>query len=613
MIKELTIYGHNGKNRTIFFHDGLNIITGDNSTGKSAVGKIIEYCMGSDNPGIPQGEKFEKIKQYGLLLKFGEESLFVARDSPNKDSKSKHSYYAFGVEKSPCDMNSLIEINTEQLIALLSGKLGIIENYTTYRKWDANIKHTFAFLFQNQTEIASEKLLFHNSHDQHYFDAIRLTLPYFLGIYTREVFSKEREIDDIKKQIKKLELKKEAKGEILSQYERKAHIIYNQMYDNGMVSERIVDDDCFWEIMGSALQNKSDVFETNSDSISQLQINLRNKEDELRAINHAIDEINDLLKVVDGYVDEKRNHQFRLRSIGVFSQYNQCVCPICKSGTIDNNETIKKIRSSLQELDTQLMGTSQNEIKIQHHLDDLNSSRSRLRAEIRAIKNDLSSTATETYLNKNTEYTARYYELRGQLSLIIDSKNDACAENVDEEIDNLKAKLEFLSSYISEEITVQKRESVLKEISAIMTEYAKQMKSTNDGKFSIDLNKLIVFVELKDKKYSMRELGGGYEWLCCHISSLFAIHKYMLDHGCPVPNFIFLDQPSLVNSGGNEIDMAHIRQVFSQINTFIQENEKLQVIISEHVNLNMPQDMYFQDAIVEDWWESGGHLIPNDW
>ena len=40
----------------IEFHvDGLNIITGRSSTGKSALSDIVEYCMGRSDCNVPEG------------------------------------------------------------------------------------------------------------------------------------------------------------------------------------------------------------------------------------------------------------------------------------------------------------------------------------------------------------------------------------------------------------------------------------------------------------------------------------------------------------------------------------------------------------------------------
>ena len=55
-IKKIIIFNENGKSRDIEFEDGLNIITGDSKTGKSAIIEIIDYCLFSSRSSIPKGK-----------------------------------------------------------------------------------------------------------------------------------------------------------------------------------------------------------------------------------------------------------------------------------------------------------------------------------------------------------------------------------------------------------------------------------------------------------------------------------------------------------------------------------------------------------------------------
>lgn len=55
-IRELVLYGYNGKVRHLPFALGkVNIITGRSKSGKSAIGDIIDYCMGGDSCNIADG------------------------------------------------------------------------------------------------------------------------------------------------------------------------------------------------------------------------------------------------------------------------------------------------------------------------------------------------------------------------------------------------------------------------------------------------------------------------------------------------------------------------------------------------------------------------------
>jgi hypothetical protein len=94
-IRELTIYGLNGKVRHLPFKLGeVNIITGRSKSGKSAVGAIIEYCLGGAQCNIADGIVRDNADWYGLLLQFKFEQLFIARKNPSADQQSSSYCYA---------------------------------------------------------------------------------------------------------------------------------------------------------------------------------------------------------------------------------------------------------------------------------------------------------------------------------------------------------------------------------------------------------------------------------------------------------------------------------------------------------------------------------------
>lgn len=89
-IRELVLYGRNGKVRHLPFSLGtVNIITGKSKSGKSAVGDIIDYCMGGLSCNIADGVVRDTVDWYGLLLQFEDERVFVARKNQKKDSKQR--------------------------------------------------------------------------------------------------------------------------------------------------------------------------------------------------------------------------------------------------------------------------------------------------------------------------------------------------------------------------------------------------------------------------------------------------------------------------------------------------------------------------------------------
>ena len=82
-IKSIHIYSHDGQRRDLEFHvDGLNVITGRSSTGKSALSDIVEYCMGRSDCNVPEGVIRDKVAWFAVLYQFPNEQVLIAKPSP---------------------------------------------------------------------------------------------------------------------------------------------------------------------------------------------------------------------------------------------------------------------------------------------------------------------------------------------------------------------------------------------------------------------------------------------------------------------------------------------------------------------------------------------------
>ncbi len=82
------IFLFNGEQiRSLKFEEGLNIITGDSKTGKSAVIEIIDYCLFASRSTIPKGIITDWTELYCIVFKVMEKLLVIAR---KKNSNSMY-------------------------------------------------------------------------------------------------------------------------------------------------------------------------------------------------------------------------------------------------------------------------------------------------------------------------------------------------------------------------------------------------------------------------------------------------------------------------------------------------------------------------------------------
>ena len=78
-IKAIIIFNENDEKRVVPLEQGVNIITGESKTGKSALVEIIDYCLCSTRCTIPKGKITDFSYVYSLVIAIGSNTYVVAR------------------------------------------------------------------------------------------------------------------------------------------------------------------------------------------------------------------------------------------------------------------------------------------------------------------------------------------------------------------------------------------------------------------------------------------------------------------------------------------------------------------------------------------------------
>lgn len=190
-IKRIHLYSHDRRVRELIFNpDGLNIITGRSSTGKSALSAIVEYCIGRSSFNVPEGVIRDKVAWYAVTYQFPGEEVMVAKPAASAGHSSCSTVMVRrGVDLPIPDFLDL-ETNTDDnsVVALLSELLGIPDNRTevpleqSRSSFSANIKHTLFYLFQKQGLVTNQDQLFYRQNETGIAQAIKDTLPILLGV-----------------------------------------------------------------------------------------------------------------------------------------------------------------------------------------------------------------------------------------------------------------------------------------------------------------------------------------------------------------------------------------------------------------------------------------------
>ena len=230
MVVAVGVWNHDGELRRINLHAGLNVITGSSQTGKSALIEIIRYCLGSTELRVPAGPIADSVAYYGMLVRIGQTSAFIGRPALRQGQQSTtEAQLEIGMDDFPAAEALDPTTNTDAVRHWIGHAVGIEENRfdppegATRPPLVAKLAHALVHCFQRQDEIASRQVLFHGQADPLVAQAIRDTLPYFLGVTGPEQLRRAALLRELKKNLSELQRDRRSVEESLNAGLDEAH------------------------------------------------------------------------------------------------------------------------------------------------------------------------------------------------------------------------------------------------------------------------------------------------------------------------------------------------------------------------------------------------------
>lgn len=639
-IKNITLYKDAEHVRVLPFELGkVNIITGESKSGKTAIVDIVDYCLGSKDCKIAEGVIKDHVYWFAITILFdSNEEFFIARLNPNiRDVQSVSEVY---IEEGPFETYPSFETiqsnsNIANLKELLSRKLNIAENLqvvesNTRDALEVNFKHSRIFCYQPQGLIAQRDYLFYNQTEQFVPQAIKDSLPYFLGAVREDSLKIEQEITQKRRELYRLTREKNEAEKIKVEGISKAYSLVEEAKQIGILGRTVVVNtvpealrtldgikDWEYEVQIEAAGENSALKEL-IDKRGQLREQLGNLEDTISATQSFIN--NNF-----SYSDEVEHHKIRLETIGLFEDidHDYNTCPLCNSDLHVEIPSVSAIQQSLNVLNRSLESTVREKPRLNNYLKTLTEEQENLKGEIVKAEQSISALYTE----RENARTLRDLNLRrgkviGRVSLFLESVDFSEDNSISAKIEQLKGEIETLSSGIDKETKDEKLVSILSKINLQMTKWVERLDvEYKDSPIRFDINKLTLFADTATKPIGLAQMGSGANWVSYHLLIHFALHQHFIQTQRPVPHFLMLDQPSQVyfppekdiNNTGEIVESADeiaVRQMFDFIIdcTTAQEG-RFQVIVTDHAYLKTDK---FSSHVLEVW-RDGIKLIPENW
>ncbi|HBP0405249.1 TPA: DUF3732 domain-containing protein [Pseudomonas aeruginosa] len=651
-IASIHIYSHDGRRRDLTLNpDGLNIITGLASTGKSSLSDIVEYCMGEEVCKIAEGFIREKVSWFAVTFQFPNEQVFVAKPNPKPGQvQCSLAMVLRGRQIRTPDVDTLKHNGGDELVhEVLSSLLGIPETKTPVPErssrngYSVNVKHTAFYLFQKQGLVASKELLFYRQAEEHLPQAIRDTFAVLFGISNvgdlETEASRRATQRDLKIAQKELKLAQEAedaqdtRGLGLLAEARTVGIPFSNAPNSVALSTNGAESALVASLREVLNWRPGQVPLVAESDMANLQARRSNLRAERRQVLDKITSAQRYVKGASDFQIEAQEQHSRLESINALPRASNGTWqwPFLKEADARMDGIAQSLLAELSSLDSELQHVGGARPRLDEHLAELTDRASQLKEAIRQVEIDLNAAVlADEKAAAQEDANAQALKVQGRVSFYLDGLNQSnTIDTLKLKVDRLQAKLDQLNQKAGADDDADARmESVITHISTTMTMLVKEFKAFfSEFPFRLDMRNLTVVVQRPGNPVPMSRTGGGANWLAYHISALLALHQYASENRIPIPRFLMIDQPTQVYFPSQAIyesvagDSEQVRRVDADLEAARKLFETLlnytrvlvpgfQLIVTEHANF---ADDWFQNALVEDPWMNPPALVPEDW
>lgn len=641
-IRAIALYSHDGRMRLIPLELGkVNIITGQSKAGKTAVTDIIDYCFGSKTCHVPEGVVRRNVSWFGLLLQTAKGQAFVARLVPEGNAKSSESVFVeTGMEVEPPTFEQLRQITNLDGLRQLLGSWSGISDYLheppvgqTRDPLSPSIRHAVALCLQTQGEIAQREYLFHDGNDNFFKQALKDTLPYFLGAVPEEYVAQRQELKRIRGEIRQIERRIGEAASIRGDGVGRADTLLSEAKAAGLTD---LIDGAPWEqkigvlraIQSSPIPtDKSGAFEDSE--YSRLIAERSELVKEQRTLVSTLERAKFFEGNSKGFSNEAKEHQARLAAVSVFElDAHAQSCPLCQQAIPEESTSpsLSDLRTAQAYIGERSGAVDSATPRIEFAMQEIREKLSRVDQQLSANRERLSAVKKSNQrLQLAADMDSRRALVMGRISLYVENIPDVPDISAQErQLADLKREEERLVKILSADAIQQQLDSRLSNVGRYLSEYAKAIElEYSDSPLRLDVKDLTVVADTLTRAVPMSQMGSGENHVGYHIVAHLALQTWFTKLNRPVPRFLILDQLSQAHfppdveqpvepqPSNSDADHMAVKRLYDLVFDVVESlSGGFQVIITDHPDFN--DDARFQSAVREKW-RGGLKLVPQDW
>ncbi len=632
-ILSISIFNNSGKRRDIEFHPGrLNIITGATKTGKTAIIGILDYCLGRNEYVVPPGKIRENVAWYVIKVQLNGFQAVIGRPAPTGTTTSD---VFLRVEKNvriPEYAELKRTTGSDQLISFLDEQLGLADyehippEGRTRLPLKVNMKHARFLLFQPQYRIMAPDLMFYRQQEDFVPQAIRDSLPYFLGATQDEQFSKLQELRLVRRELKLLERRIADEEAISGRDASRTIALVEQAKNVGLLSEGANTFEGALSLLVE-LQNWTPQSEEVA-TISRLEPLRKDREALLAEFQSVQDEIaaaRSFRVAQDDYTSELSEQASRLASIQLYKHESKGnTCPLCDSDLSANMPSVEMVKQSIDDITSRIGSAFSQKPRLTEFVAEREASLSKLRQSLIANRGAMEAIVEqEDKIRQERDRLAEQARVVGRAGLFLESVSLSGPQSeLRTNQKKLEAKVNRLEAELADDTVEDRMASILRLMSKWMTDWAIELEFEHSAwPLGFDLRHLTAVSYQEDRPERMSDLGGGTNWLICHLVTHLALQKWFITKKRPVPSFLIFDQPSQAYfprerpfEGRLEELGDPERQGVERIFRFLYDitaelAPDLQIIVTDHADI---AEDWFRESVIQNW-HDGDALVPSEW
>lgn len=598
---------HNHPIEYLFEKNKVNVVTGDSSTGKSSILRVIDYCLLSRESTIVEDIINENVAWYGLSFHLNGHDYVIARNAPTNGRTGHDFYWKVDTDEFPGDSfpRPIPGLTRAELIDYLNKEFKIpnIKLEENRQSLTPTFRELMLMSYLTEDIIATSNT---------YFDT-QFNTEVFLDPFVMKLFRLGLGADEKKEQdltIQKQELGKKVKTEEghkrNDQKNKDAYEnLLKRIIDEAEALEIIVDKNEPIEKLITLLKEKIDEFDRLKRSYAKLN-DLDRQTEKLRKIKGEIIKYNALRREYRKAVEYSKKLEDSLRPMDYLSKHlNQSLL----------GEDAIVLYRSLEEAFKSVKG---NKLKVDELPEDFEQNYQALKIEEQELSRKISECNQLMGLFFDPNKLMRMVNLNQQIKGLKLPHGKYCG---DIELNKLRDKLVEVDQdlLIVSKDNQKKIKKFLEDVQSYYELQTGMSVSYKGCEVDFDEERRKLILKKNGEYFPIKNVGSKSNYMFMHLCFYLGLHQY-LNHmkSSIIPNFLFIDQPSIPYYGNNrrrvplaagdltihnKDDESKLKEAFKLIDSFMRQNVKkeneFQIILVEHADPEYWDDLsYFETKYV---------------